>query len=182
MSTVLSKHSLPRQKRFKQTLQFLKCKLPEGSRILDLGTPNDLSVFMTENGYLVQNAHGVDFDLEPEIIAQEGFDAVTMFEVLEHLVNPMGVLKAVKAPKLYASVPLDLWFAKAYRNRTDPWDQHFHEFEDWQFDWLLNKSGWKILRSEKWTSPVKKLGIRPLLRHVTPRYYIVEAERMQGLE
>jgi hypothetical protein len=24
------------------------------------------------------------------------------------------------------------------------WDRHYHEFEDWQFDWLLEKSNWKI--------------------------------------
>ena len=43
-----------------------------------------------------------------------------------------------------ASVPLRLWFANAYRNKSDQRDQHFHEFEDWQFDWLLEKAGWKI--------------------------------------
>ena len=177
MSTDLSKKNFAERDRFKRTLEFLQASLPKGSKILDLGTPNDMSAFLTENGYSVQNAYGVDFDLEPEIIAQEGFDAVTMFEVLEHLVNPMGILKAVKAPKLYASVPLALWFAKTYRNQADPWDQHFHEFEDWQFEWLLDKSDWKILRSEKWISPVKKLGIRPLLRHFTPRYFMVEAQR-----
>ena len=177
MSTDLSNKSYAERDRFKRTLGFLQSTLPPGSKILDLGTPNDMSAFLKENGYEVENAYGVDFDTEPEVIAREGFDAVTMFEVLEHLVNPMGILQAVKAPKLYASVPLALWFARAYRNRKDPWDQHFHEFEDWQFEWLVEKSGWQILRSEKWTSPVRKLGIRPLLRNITPRYFIVEATR-----
>lgn len=163
--------------RFNKTIDFMEKSLPKGSKILDLGTPNDLSEHMRSNGYQVDNAHGVDFDMEPQIISKEGYDAVTMFEVLEHLVNPMSVLLEVKAPRLFASVPLDLWFAKAYRNKSDQWDQHFHEFEDWQFDWLLDKSGWQIVRSEKWTNPTKKMGIRPLLRWVTPRYYIVEAVR-----
>jgi len=163
--------------RFIKTLQFLNEGLPKGSKILDLGTPNDMSVFLQQNGYQVDNAYGKDFDFHPEIISAEGYDAVTIFEVLEHLVNPMGILQQITAPKLYASVPLDLWFAKAYRNKKDPWDQHFHEFEDWQFDWLLNKSGWNIQRREKWTSPVSKIGFRPLLRRFTPRYYIVEALR-----
>lgn len=166
-----------KHRRFHQTIDFMKPSLAAGSRILDLGTPNDMSEFMTQHGYTVDNAHGVDFDRQPDIVGREGYDAVTMFEVLEHLINPMGVLMEVKAPKLFASVPLDLWFAKAYRNRNDEWDQHFHEFEDWQFDWLLDKAGWKILRKEKWTSPVKKLGFRPILRSFTPRYYIVEAVR-----
>jgi len=72
---------------------------------------------------------------------------------------------------------LRLWFAKAYCNPTDPWDRHFHEFEDWQFDWLLERSGWRIVRTEKWVSYTSKLGVRPLLRRFTPRYYAVEAIR-----
>ena len=164
--------------RFHQTLSFIESSLPKGSKILDLGTPNELSEFMTENGYEVDNAFGKDFDLEPTIVAQDGYDAVTMLEVLEHLVNPMGVLQEVKAPKLFASVPLDLWFSKDYKNQSNEWDQHFHEFEDWQFDWLLRKSGWKKLRSEKWVNPTNKLGIRPLLRRFTPRFYMIEAIRL----
>jgi hypothetical protein len=57
------------------------------------------------------------------------------------------------------------------------WDRHYHEFEDWQFDWLLEKSNWKIEKKEKWTSPIKKIGFRPLLRTITPRYYIVYATK-----
>jgi ribosomal protein S6 len=36
------------------------------------------------------------------------------------------------------------------------WDRHYHEFEDWQLDWL-EKTGWKIIDSQKWTNPVNKL-------------------------
>ena len=57
------------------------------------------------------------------------------------------------------------------------WDRHFHEFEDWQFDWLLEKAGWKIKDSMKWKAVTKQIGIRPLLRRITPRYYMVYAER-----
>ena len=76
-----------------------------------------------------------------------------------------------------ASVPLKLWFSAAYRSKTDPWDRHYHEFEDWQFDWLFEKAGWEIKKREKFTNPVKKIGFRPLLRMFTPRYYLVYAER-----
>ncbi|MGW8122135.1 class I SAM-dependent methyltransferase [Roseivirga echinicomitans] len=168
------KKKITETKRFEQTLEFMKASLPKGSKILDLGTPNDMSEYLINYGYIVDNAYGVDFDLNPEIIAKEGYDAVTMFEVLEHLINPMGILTQVKAPKLFASVPLSLWFAKAYRNKSDEWDQHFHEFEDWQFDWLLNKSGWEIVRTEKWVNPVTNWGLRAILRKFTPRYYIIE--------
>ena len=177
MKVDLEKKSYAERRRIKSTLKFVQDSMPAESKLLDLGTPNDMGAYLRQHGFQVDHAHGVDFDEEPEIIAKEGYDAVTMFEVLEHLINPMGILKAVKAPKLIASVPLDNWFSTAYRNKNDRWDQHFHEFEDWQFEWLLEKSGWKIIRSEKWTSPIGKIGFRPLLRRYTPRYFIVEAER-----
>jgi len=165
-------------KRFNETIRFLQEVIPAGSKVLDIGTPNDLGDLMEKAGYSVDNAHGEDFDFHPEIVAKDGYDVATAFEILEHLINPMGVLQALKTPRLIASIPLRLWFKSAYRNPNERWDQHYHEFEDWQFDWLLEKSGWKIKRSHKWTSPVKKIGIRPILRSFTPRYYIVEAERV----
>ena len=87
------------------------------------------------------------------------------------------ILNEIKSDKLLISIPMRLWFSPAYRSKTDMWDIHYHEFEDWQLDWLLEKTGWKIIDREKWTNPVKKFGLRPLLRKFTNRYYIVYAER-----
>lgn len=145
--------------------------------VLDIGTPNVFSQYMTSKGLKVQNTAGEDLDDVPETVAKFNTEVATAFEIFEHLINPLGVLRAIQAPKLIASIPLSLWFAPAYRNKANIWDQHFHEFEDWQFDWLLNKGGWEVVRTEKWTSPVKVNGIRPVLRLFTPRYYIVEARR-----
>lgn len=174
MSRQISKS---KERRFKKTLQFINKSQFNFTRVLDIGTPNPLSKKIQESGYEVFNTQGEDLDLFPEIVASQNAEAATAFEILEHLVNPMGVLKLLKTEILFASIPLSLWFAKAYRNKNDPWDQHFHEFEDWQFDWLLDKAGWQIIRSEKWTSPIQKVGFRPILRLFTPRYYIVEAIR-----
>jgi hypothetical protein len=165
-------------RRYLKTLAFVKQTLPKGSTVLDLGITNPLSRLFEKEGYLVSNTQGEDLDEKPETVNPFNTDAIFAFEILEHLINPMGVLKNLQAKRLYTSIPLSLWFAKAYRNKNDRWDQHFHEFEDWQFDWLLEKSGWKIVRTEKWTSSTGILGIRPLLRHVTPRYYVVEAKRV----
>jgi hypothetical protein len=112
-----------------------------------------------------------------EAVHQTDAEVVTAFEILEHLVSPFNVLRAIPCNKLLASIPLRLWFARAYRSKTDPWDRHFHEFEDWQFDWLLEKAGWEVKDRLQWAHPVGKLGIRPLLRRFTPRYYLVYAER-----
>lgn len=164
-------------RRYTKTIAFVKQTLPAGSKVLDIGIANPLSKLFEQEGHHVTNTTGEDLDEFPEVVASVKTDAAFAFEILEHLINPMGVLKNIQAPRLYASIPLSLWFAKAYRNKNNRWDQHFHEFEDWQFDWLLEKSGWKIVRSEKWTSPTGILGVRPLLRYITPRYYIVEVTR-----
>ncbi len=37
--------------------------------------------------------------------------------------------------------PVKIMVPSAYRSKTDERDRHYHEFEDWQFDWLLEKQG-----------------------------------------
>lgn len=164
-------------KRYKETLLFLQRVLPVPATILDLGIRNPFSEIMEQNGYTVYNTNGEDLDLLPEIVKEFKVDAVTAFEIFEHLIAPFNVLREIESTKLIATIPLNLWFAKAYRSKTDMWDRHYHEFEDWQFDWLLEKSGWEIKEKEKWTSPINKIGFRPILRRFTPRYYAVYAEK-----
>lgn len=165
-------------KRYKLTLQFLQDHIPESSTILDLGVENPFTKIMLEHGYIVENTHGEDLDVDTSSLLSSKSEVVTALEIFEHLVSPFTVLKDIQAEKLVASVPLKLWFSPAYRSKTDKWDRHYHEFEDWQFDWLLEKSGWTIKARRKWTNPTKKIGFRPILRWFTPRYYIVYAERV----
>ncbi|GAB4157959.1 MAG: hypothetical protein Tsb0033_10490 [Winogradskyella sp.] len=164
-------------KRYKLTLEFLKKHVSTSETILDLGVKNPLSEIMLSEGYNIENTKGEDLDEDQSAILNSSADVVTAFEIFEHLLSPYEVLKSIQAKKIVISVPLKLWFASAYRSKTDKWDRHYHEFEDWQLDWLLEKTGWKIVDRQKWTNPVKKFGIRPLLRRFTNRYYIVFAER-----
>ena len=164
-------------KRYKHTAEFLKEVLPKGSKLLDLGINNPFTEIMKAEGYAVKNTEGEDLDLNTQAVRESNVDAVTAFEIFEHMLSPFQLLKDIKANKLVASVPLRLWFAPAYKSKTDKWDRHYHEFEDWQFDWLLEKAGWEIKKREKFTNPIKKIGLRPLLRSFTPRYYLVYAER-----
>ncbi len=165
------------KKRYKHTLDFLNEVISKEEKILDLGVKNPFSEILHKERFNVTNTEGEDLDIETSVVKTDSFDVVTAFEIFEHLVSPFNVLKDIKAKKLVASVPLKLWFASAYRSKTDKWDRHYHEFEDWQFDWLLEKAGWRIVKREKFTNPVKKMGIRPILRRITPRYYLVYAER-----
>ena len=165
------------KKRYQHTLEFLQNVLPAPATILDLGVRNPFSEIMEQNGYTVYNTLGEDLDEVPEIVKKHKVDAVTAFEIFEHLLAPYQVLKEIEAPKLIATIPLNLWFASAYRSKTDMRDRHYHEFEDWQFDWLVEKAGWTIKKNLKWTSPINKIGIRPILRKFTPRYYAIYAEK-----
>ena len=142
------------KKRYSRTIDFLQSVLPAPATLLDLGVRNELSEIMESYGYQVINTEGEDLDQNLERVKTAEVDAVTAFEIFEHLVSPYNVISAIPCKKLIATVPLNLWFARAYRSDTDPWDRHYHEFEDWQFDWLLEKAGWDIRKTEKWTSPV----------------------------
>jgi len=164
-------------KRFKYTLQFLNKHIDTSKSILDLGVKNPFSEIMKTDGYVVKNTLGEDLDEDQSAIRNSTADVVTAFEIFEHLLSPYEILKSVNTNKIVISVPLKLWFSSAYRSKTDMRDRHYHEFEYWQLDWLLEKTGWIIKDRQKWTNPVKKIGFRPLLRWFTPRYYIIYAER-----
>ncbi len=164
-------------KRFQLTLAFLKKHMNTDESILDLGVENPFSKIMIAEGFKVTNTTGEDLDKDQTVFKKQPADVVTAFEIFEHLLNPYTILNEIQAEKLFISIPMRLWFSPAYRSKTDPWDRHYHEFEDWQLDWLLEKTGWKIIDRQQWTNPVKQIGIRPLLRLFTNRYYIVYAER-----
>ena len=165
-------------KRFKLTLEFLQKHIKTSETILDLGVENPFTNIMQEAGYTVKNTIGEDLDENQSSLLDNPTNVTTAFEIFEHLLNPYTVLTAIKSEKIIISIPMRLWFSPAYQSKTDMWDRHYHEFEDWQLDWLLEKTGWKIKDRQKWTNPVKKIGIRPLLRYFTNRYYIVYAERI----
>jgi len=165
-------------KRYKLTFQFLQKHIATNTSVLDLGVENPFTKILLEHGYTVENTKGEDLDTDTTSIKNSTAKVVTAFEIFEHLLSPFTVLQDIKADKIVASIPLKLWFSSAYRSKTDMRDRHYHEFEDWQFDWLLEKAGWKIIDRQKWTNPTKKIGIRPILRWFTPRYYIVYAERV----
>jgi len=165
------------KKRYQHTLDLVDRFFVRGEKILDLGVENPLSNLVREKGFQVINTKGEDLDDEFEHLKNIDADNITAFEILEHLLNPYLVLKNLPGKKLLVTVPLKLWFASPYRNMNDIRDWHYHEFTDWQLDRLLEKSGWEIKFRKKWTNPSGKIGIRPFLRRITPRYYAVYAER-----
>ncbi|WP_124979759.1 methyltransferase [Nonlabens xiamenensis] len=164
-------------KRFRITLEFLQKHISTHQPILDLGVSNPFSDIMRKAGYSVENTSGEDLDDDVERIRNFQGEVVTAFEIFEHLVSPYTAIQAIPCKHLVISVPLKLWFSSAYRNKNDVRDQHYHEFESWQLDYVLEKAGWKVVDQLKFTHPVGRLGFRPLLRLFTPRYYLVYCER-----
>ena len=161
------------------TLDFIDKHEKNPCNILDLGIRNAISPLLEERGFKVENTDfGQDLDLDFHQVKDEKYDVVTAFEIFEHMVAPFNLLREIKADRLYASVPLDLWFAKAYWNDKDEWDRHYHEFEPRQFDMLLEKAGWKIMDSKKWVAKTTALGFRSILRNMANRYYLVYCERV----
>ena len=155
-------------KRYRITTDFINKHIDKSELILDLGIKNPLSEALKEDGYQIVNTNGEDLDIDQSLILETKATVVTAFQILN----------SIKAKKLVCSIPLRLWFAKAYRNFNDIRDNHFHEFEDWQFRLLLEKTGWKIIEEKKFTNPVKKIGIRPFFRLFTYRYMIIYAEKI----
>lgn len=166
------------ERRYAKTLSFLKEQLPPPANIIDLGVINPFSERMLQAGYKVFNTGGEDLDEVRTTVEEPDYDCCTAFEIFEHLLSPYELLKSIKAPELVGSIPLNVWFAPPHRNPNDPRDRHYHEFYPWQFDWLLEKTGWEIVRSETWASPDRlRPGIRPLLRFIWPSYYFFHARR-----
>jgi hypothetical protein len=164
--------------RYSKTLNLVNELVGKDEKILDLGTPNQFSEIMKKEGFKVQNTNGEDLDFDYKLINNYQADCYTSFELFEHLLAPLNVLNEIKKGKLLTSVPLKVWFSKAYWDKENEWDRHYHEFEPRQFDWLLEKAGWKIIKSETWTSPDRfRPGIRPVLRYIWPSYYFVYAEK-----
>jgi len=164
-------------KRYEKTLEFVNKHITKDEQILDLGVENPFSNIMRKEGFQCKNTGGEDLDLEYDLSKYGQYDVLTGFEILEHLVSPLNVLKSADCNKVMLTVPLKYWFASAYKSKTDQWDRHYHEFEDWQFDWLIEKAGWTIKDRVKWKNPGRSIGIRPLLRNFYPRYYGIYAER-----
>lgn len=153
--------------RFEYSLKFLEKHIAKSEKITDLGIENGLSKILKAEGYTVTNTTG-DLDLGYQIPNK----VITAFEIFEHLFAPFNVLENNKG-KLICSVPLNVWFSREYWNDKDKLDCHYHEFSVRQFNHLLERTGWKIIDTEK--RSFFRLGIRPLLRLLFPSYYFVYA-------
>ena len=69
--------------------------------ILDLGVDNPLSQRLRNMAYSVTNTQGEDLDFNRKGLNDHSTQAVTAFEILEHLLNPFSVLNEIQLKLFY---------------------------------------------------------------------------------
>ena len=105
------------------------------------------------------------------------YDVITALEVIEHLFNPLHLLKEISSVlkedgKLYLSTPKGkphfLWSK-----------DHFHEMNEKSLMSLINRAGFKVIRKDEiLIQPLSFYfrGIRPLFRLIYERHWLMELE------
>jgi len=164
------KNQTMRDLRIKEVKEFIN---PELGRVLHLG-----------EAPLFKKDLGVDFDetigdLDIISLKKNDYDTVFMFEIAEHLFNPLYVLLNVRKTlkdggTLYLSTPRRPFFL---RNKN----HHFHEYQDKSLENLLERAGFEItktrlFRTRIFTSGLK--GLRPFLRVLFEKIILVEARKI----
>jgi SAM-dependent methyltransferase len=168
------------RRRFAITLGFVR-DLPQP--VLDLGPANALARAV-EQRFEVRVEHTGQLDLDRELLrtAFPGpWAAITAFEILEHVMNPLFVLdgcREVLRPDgvLYITVP---------RRHPHEWlfgksPEHFHEFAPDEMRWVIDKAGFAIARFTTANTSEMGFGVRPLLRRTFRNLMLAECRLRVG--
>lgn len=160
--------------RTRQTIEF--CDIPKGSTVLDIAEPNELSKQLAKEKQvkIINTVSDLDYKIIPQRMMP--FKFVTCFEVIEHLLNPRLFFDNLRkiTPKdvvVYLSYPSRPWWAE---NRHE----HFNEYSRVRFEYLLEKTGWKIVREKKIYVRRRPVGIRPVIRSFMPQTGIYELHKV----
>ena len=144
--------------------------------VLDLGPTNALARELeARDGVRIEHTDHHDLDRERVPAFRPGpYAAITAFEILEHVMNPLFVLdgcREVLRPDgvLYVSVPrrngCEWLFGKS--------PEHFHEFAPDELRWVLDKAGFEIESFSAANTSALGLGVRPLLRRALRNLLLV---------
>lgn len=151
--------------RTRQVIKF--CDIPAKSIVLDIGVKNELSMRLgkEKDVEVINTTSDLDYEINPERYTK--FNYVTCFEVIEHLLNPrlfLDNLHTITEDNVivyfsYPSRPKWLWNNK----------EHFHEYDRLRFNYLLNKTEWRVINEKKIYYMNKINGIRPIIRNLIPK-------------
>lgn len=153
------------ESRFSQTVDFIG---NVSGIALDIGERNNLSKYIESRNdvTIINTVSDLDYSIEYDYSCSL-FDTVFCFEVIEHLLNPRmffdNLSKIINRESniflSYPSRPKFLW------NN----DEHFHEYDRLRFDYLLEKTGFRIVREKNIYVRRKPIGIRPIIRNFIPQ-------------
>ncbi len=154
------------QKRWEQTIEWLK-QFDIKGQCLDCGGNGGVST----SGIILSQALRIGMSFTSHNLDERAgwhkdkkmlFDCVFVFEVIEHLLNPLVFLKDLLfiTDIVYLSTPINR--PKFMRNK----EYHFHEFNYNELVYLIDKSGFKIVDEKRINCTTWKMitGFRPLLR------------------
>ncbi len=133
--------------------------LPVGSRVLDIACGCGYGSWLMEQASL--KVTGVDISQEaidyaekhykgPTYFCQKAedtkgeWDAIVTFETLEHIHDPAGLLRVVRAPRLIASVPNEEVFHFSHEKFERDEFPHLRHYTPAEFDELLMSCGYEI--------------------------------------
>jgi ubiquinone/menaquinone biosynthesis C-methylase UbiE len=152
--------------RHRYTAKFIAKHIPEGARVLEIGGGKQVSYWLlAKKKYdLVTVNIGAQADyvlnIEKDSLEELGekFRYVTMFEVIEHLENPMWALRNIRRV-----MEKNALFLGSTPNRFDPYfflgakinEDHNYVFDALTVKHLLNKCGFKPIEVKSRVFPIK---------------------------
>ena len=156
------------------------CGIGYGSRILSVVCERVWAIDFSESLILDAQEHwdapnirwGVQDLNMPDFEGYTAFDSVVCFEVLEHLVNPHGLLAALWQPgrRLFCSVPNANFYGQPTL-KGNPF--HVAHYTQIGFEDLLMASGWK-------PTTIEFQGLGKVGNPIEPQHIVIEAEAREG--
>jgi len=146
-------------------IKFFKESFKEEGKWLDIGSSNTMAQYLAL-WVTRREADHTEGDLNDIHLVGE-YDLITCLEVLEHLMNPLRLLREIRGVlardgKLILSTP---W------RQDGPTEYHMQEWDEGRLKALIKAAGLKIVHYEK-ISVRNYRGIRPILRTLFKRHCI----------
>jgi SAM-dependent methyltransferase len=152
--------------RHRYTAKFISKHLPEGSRVLEIGGKRQASYWLQAKKKYdlvtvnIKPPADYELNIEKESLEKLGekFHYVTMFEVIEHLENPMHALR-----NIHNVMEKDGVFLGSTPNRFDPYfclgakinEDHNYVFDAMTIKHLLKKCGFRPIEVKSRVFPIK---------------------------
>jgi SAM-dependent methyltransferase len=156
----------------KSSLNFMKGSLNKdlsNLKFADVGAKNKKSDFISANlNIVITQLIAEDFNFD-DLVPDNGvekFDVITCFEVIEHLQNPLFLMKQMTEKLKAGGI---IFLSTPSRPRMFWPDYHFNEMNDKQLDkWIFSQAGMKIVKKDRLKIHLPMItyftGIRPFMR------------------